>query len=247
MSEGKRNIVIVGYPKSGTTWLSRLVAELVKCPLLGNWGFNDVNENLIEGDERQSDFQCYKSHHMYDDLFVAWDLKPHKIIYIARDPRDVVVSGAFFFSSGNRLKAIMDRSLNLSQKEMTNAIINGSGKMNKWLETPWETHVLDYYQKGDVHFLRYEDLIGEPERVCNEISEFIGVKITDKAINGALEKQSFANRRQLALQSDDKRNIKLLRKGESGEWEHKLSRSCRIRIEKELKDTIQELYSNVKS
>ena len=45
----KNNIVIAGYPKSGNTWLTRLVAEVLKCPVVGFLEQPQNNEIAIEG------------------------------------------------------------------------------------------------------------------------------------------------------------------------------------------------------
>ena len=48
-----KNIIVVGYPKSGCTWATRLVAELVGCPVGGFWQ-SDKKEIAVEGE--RSDF-----------------------------------------------------------------------------------------------------------------------------------------------------------------------------------------------
>ena len=46
-----KNIIVAGYPKSGCTWATRLLAELVGCPVAGFWN-SDKDEIAIEGEER---------------------------------------------------------------------------------------------------------------------------------------------------------------------------------------------------
>ena len=65
-----KKIIVVGYPKSGCTWATRLVAELVGCPVAGFWQ-SDKKEIAIEGEDRVSDFRCYKSHHQLAELGVS--------------------------------------------------------------------------------------------------------------------------------------------------------------------------------
>lgn len=56
-----RTVIVSGYPKSGNTWTTRLVAEAIGCPVKGFWG-SDHNEIAIEGAERDSEFLVYMSH-----------------------------------------------------------------------------------------------------------------------------------------------------------------------------------------
>jgi len=58
----KRRILICGYPKSGNTWLTRLVAELVGCPVSGLW-MCTKNTTDNKGQTRISEYECFKAHH----------------------------------------------------------------------------------------------------------------------------------------------------------------------------------------
>lgn len=104
-----KNVIIVGYPKSGNTWITRLTAELIGCPVSGFWNEPDNQEIAVEGQSRNSEFRCFKSHHPLSELSNTFDTKDHKknhIIYVIRDPRDVSVSGAHYFKFENRFKRL---------------------------------------------------------------------------------------------------------------------------------------------
>jgi hypothetical protein len=94
-------IIISGYPKSGNTWLTRLTAQLVGCPVEGFWTQPQNKDRAIEGAERISKYSCFKSHHSFPllkDSFQKFGKnRSKKIIYIVRDPRDVAISASFFY------------------------------------------------------------------------------------------------------------------------------------------------------
>lgn len=52
-------IIIVGYPKSGNTWLTRLVAQICNSPVAGFLDANHVivNDFVIEGEEKPKSFK----------------------------------------------------------------------------------------------------------------------------------------------------------------------------------------------
>ena len=109
----KRKIIVMGFPKSGNTWLARLLAEVFDCPSRGYLFSKDGKDPVIEGLNRQSGIEVYKSHHTCDidnlKLFKKSDIKLDNCIYIVRDIRDLTeyivrdirdltVSAAFYFN-----------------------------------------------------------------------------------------------------------------------------------------------------
>ncbi|WP_299098578.1 sulfotransferase domain-containing protein [uncultured Winogradskyella sp.] len=215
MEETKKNIVIVGYPKSGTTWMSKLVAELLVCPLKGNWGFKIDNDPIEEGQDRISAYDCYKSHHTYEEIFSVDKKSIDKIIYIIRDPRDVVISGLYFFKFLKKSSIIDKLSPKaFKKKQMIKAVLSGNEKVNQWCKFSWKNHYNGYLNK-DILFVKYEDLLQNPKFECQQILKFLNIEKTDKFILNAIDKQSFKN----AKQTNN------LRKGEAGYWKHQLSNS----------------------
>ncbi|MEP3300408.1 MAG: hypothetical protein ABJO05_00390, partial [Roseibium sp.] len=79
-------IVVVGYPKSGNTWLTRLIADTLNCPSKGYAGIANNHDIALEGEDRTSNRFLLKSHHVH----ATWDRVRHprvKMISIVRDPR----------------------------------------------------------------------------------------------------------------------------------------------------------------
>ncbi len=175
-----KKIVVVGYPKSGCTWATRLVAELVGCPVAGFWQ-SDKKEIAVEGEHRVSDFRCYKSHHQLAELGLQPNDPDVWLIYVLRDPRDIAISAANYFQFDRfpRLAALF-RSVRRGEKlyrhtlypllvsqnyrldRMTGALLHGSAEVHNWCRVSWREHWRPYEQAG-VPIIRYEDLLVTPE------------------------------------------------------------------------------------
>jgi len=226
-----KNIVIIGYPKSGTTWLTRLVADLLQCPLKGNWGFMDPDQPIIERLNRPADFACYKSHHTYEKIFDASEKSIYKIIYIFRDPRDIVISGANFFGQDYNivgLRAFKKRLFNSlknksdSRKQIINAVLNGDELLDQWFSSSWTEHYQAYNNKN-VLFVQYETLIDSPINQCTKILDYLSVQKTNDSIIKSIERQSFKNKKSQAAKIKDRFENHLLNRGSYGYWQNEFS------------------------
>lgn len=242
----KKNIIIVGYPKSGTNWLSRLAADLLQCNFLGDWGFETVNVSGIKTENNVSEFQIYKSHHTFNELEKASNKKVHKIIYIIRDPRDIVISGAYFFNFHSSLSSFFRRlrihtvlrnlSFEKKKKEMIQAVLYGNKKITPWLEVPWALHYKDYHKK-EMLFIKYEDLLNNPENELKNILNYLDLEVNTLQITESIKNQSFKKRQKEVHQQDHKNLIKLIRKGSSGYWKNEFTKEEKKLFKLKLKDT----------
>lgn len=87
LKAGLSEIHTTGHPRSGNTWLNRLLSDLLSSPLQIMPG-EDIE---YFGKKTDGDYVIRKKHILSDE-------KPQtgKIIFIQRDPRDVIVSAMYY-------------------------------------------------------------------------------------------------------------------------------------------------------
>ena len=91
--EEKHALYVIGYPKSGNVWMTRLVADALDSPSYG--GLEKAKDVLgAEGHDRQGSHEIIRAH--YSRLDKPPEItEDSKVIYVVRDLRDVVVSSFF--------------------------------------------------------------------------------------------------------------------------------------------------------
>lgn len=246
-----KNLVIVGYPKSGCTWVTRLLAELVGCPVAGFWQ-SKKSEIAVEGVERVSDYRCHKSHHQDRELALGPE---DRAIYVLRDPRDIAVSAAshFIFRRFGKYRtwerAAWARKLyahtlypllvrpSLRLEKITGALLAGDARVHNWVRVSWREHLRPYAAAG-VPLVRYEDLLAEPETEVRTLLQQLAIARSPEEIARAVDEQSFARKKAALLASGERGQAKFLRVGCSGKWRKQLPLHLQARFTRELGDDL---------
>jgi hypothetical protein len=223
-----RRILVVGYPKSGNTWLTRLTAELLAAPVTGFWSEPGAVEIAVDGTWRNSSFEVYKGHQRLDAVRADFDLKD--IVYVVRDVRDVVVSGAHYFSFRSRtLGGRLGRAARWlwppspeaeamrRVDRMLNTAAAGDGRVSPWCAATWDSHVADYLDAG-AFVIRYEDMLHTPESECSRLLQHLGAHSSAERIRAAIARQAFANAKLRFATNGDSKRAAFLRQGSSGDW-----------------------------
>ncbi|NEQ49254.1 MAG: sulfotransferase domain-containing protein [Leptolyngbya sp. SIO3F4] len=255
----KKRVIICGYPKSGNTWLTRLTAQILNCPVVGFWCQPFNKEEAIEGEERKSDYQCFKAHHTQELLQQTLNVYGNgteKIIYIYRDPRAVLVSASHYFSLQPRYPQIrsiltgLPLGLRLYYKYLhthsykldvlMKGFVHGT-EQGSWLQEPWSQHVKGYMTRNDILFISYESLKENSLQIANKISDFLSVERSTEELEHAIEVQSFDKKKKKFEDEGKQKKASFLREGSISAWKSELQLHHISYIEQNLAPIMHEL------
>lgn len=213
------DLYVVSFPKSGATWMNFLMANI---------------HLKMSGDKRHVTF--FNVHNFVPDIHFAREavqtlpfpgfrvLKSHSginpyyrnVIYIVRDPRDVLVSYYHFLLglgkfNGDIKTLIRSKALGV---------------------TAWCEHVRGWMEDSSVAtrfiYIRYEDLKINPLKTLKRIYGFIGYDIEDDILLSAIDKSSFEKMKGLENDygyggRDIARQLNFMRKGKTSCWQNEIA------------------------
>ena len=225
------DIVLVSYPKSGNTWSRFLVANL----MYPNVDVSFANINRLVADPALASKRFLKSLPRPRLLksHEPFDVRYPKVIYIVRDPRDVVVSEYYFEIKKKRL----DHDVPLA--EFVERFIAGkTGTYGSWGENV-ASWVAAKHGNPSFLLIRYEDLLRETSGELSRLAAFVGLDASLERLNAAVRRSSAHHMRKLEKQQSNlwsatrgtREEIPFVRTATSGGWRQSLPADSASRIE----------------
>jgi hypothetical protein len=248
LSRGGRNFEIfpddtflVSYPKSGNTWTRFLVANLIrKDEPVTFENIERIVPDTVKNTRRQLAKiprpRIVKSHEYFDPRY-------RKVIYIVRDPRDVVVSYYYFHLKTRVIEDgyPMGRYVARFIAGEVDAYASWHDNVTSWLAT--REHSSSFL------LLRYEDMMQRPVDELSRIAAFLGISRTADELSRAVERSSADRMRELEEKQADvwvntkktRKDIPFVRTAKTGGWKQSLSVNLAQEIESAWGPTMQRL------
>ncbi|KAL8237118.1 hypothetical protein R6Q59_018199 [Mikania micrantha] len=245
------DIILASFMKSGTTWLKALMFSTLnrdRYSFSNHHLHNNSPQSTFPYLDAESypmtDFTTFSAPRLFATHF-ARTLLPAcmnscKFVYVCRDPKDVLVS-KWHFMSKLRSKDLPP----LSFDEAFELFCLGVSEFGPF----WE-HILSYWRASlespdKILFLRYEELMKQPEVVVRKLADFMGKPVTmeeeKKGVVWEIIKLcSFENLRNLEVNKKGVEKFgklvevekqEFFRKGEIGDWKNYLSEEMKDRID----------------
>lgn len=225
------DLLISTYPKSGTTWVSEIAdviyqgGNLEKCqraPIYVRVPFLEFKcpgvPSGLETLKETSAPRLLKTHLPLVLLPQSLLDQKVKVVYVARNAKDVAVSYYNFYKMA---KVHPDPGTwdSFLEKFMDGQVSYGS----------WYQHVQEWWELSHTHpvlYLFYEDLKENPKREIRKILEFLGRSLSEETVDHIVQHTSFKEMKRNPMTNYstvptalmDHRICAFMRKGIAGDW-----------------------------
>ncbi|XP_042345981.1 amine sulfotransferase-like isoform X2 [Plectropomus leopardus] len=194
------DVFVVTYPKSGTIWMQQILLLL---EAKGDLTAISQNENYSNGDlvpwieligNRETFITAPSprlrvTHLQLHLMPSAISQRKGKVIYVARNPKDVLVSYFHFHKLANMLETPRDFD-DFFEKFMSGDVYGGR----------WFDHIKTWYShKEDMNilFITYEEMIQDLQSAVERISLFLGKELTDEQLADVVKHSTFNSMRKI--------------------------------------------------
>ncbi|XP_049627326.1 amine sulfotransferase-like [Suncus etruscus] len=224
------DVFIITYPKSGTIWTQQILSliyyedartQTQNMDTIDRAPFLEYNIRHMDYIQRPSP-RLFASHLPYYIVPNGLKNKKAKIVYIYRNPKDVITS---FFHFSN-LVATIETHENLDN--FIDIFLDGKVYGSLWFD-----HIKGWYEhrhQFNILFMSYEEMKKDLRSAVQKICKFLGKELSEGDIDAVVNQATFKN-----MRSDPRANYndilknevgvknnhgRFLRKGTIGDWKN---------------------------
>jgi hypothetical protein len=176
---------VVSYPKSGSTWLRFMLAALIDGVEIDFESVEDVIPSVgrhRKGRTTSVGGRLIKSHEPYKRTYGR---RYRRVVYVARDPRAVVVSYYWFQIRNGNFTGSLSDFVSLFVAGGVDGYGTWADHVDGWLDVARDSQLL-------LHFVRYEDMLRETPRVVRGVAQFLEIDDTVESVERVVAANSRA-------------------------------------------------------
>uniref|UniRef100_A0ABM5G7K4 Sulfotransferase n=1 Tax=Pogona vitticeps TaxID=103695 RepID=A0ABM5G7K4_9SAUR len=242
------DVFLVTYPKSGTVWTQNILSLIYyeghrngteERETIDRMPWLDYNLRNVDFSKRESPrlIACHLPYYL-----VPKGLRngKGKVIYVLRNPKDVLVS-YYHFSKFSRKVEEIDFEV-LMERFLDGKVMAGS-----WLDhvEGWSAHRDDF----NILFLTYEEMKKDLRGSVLKICSFLGKKLTEEEVDAVVDNATFdkmrkdrrANYENMESDIVDHTRGGFLRKGIVGDWKNTMTVAQNERFDHVFKKRMEKL------
>nr|XP_006122029.1 sulfotransferase 6B1-like [Pelodiscus sinensis] len=223
----QEDVILTGYPKSGTNWVGQILTDLVRTSAENN---KDETNSLKDEELEEfpylevGDIEKYQRMEKLPSRRVIFThLLPHnlpesifknkaKILVLVRNPKDVATS---FYHFTNGLSPLPSYE---TWDEFFTDFMTGKMPWGSYFDyiCEWSKHV----DSENVMTITYEELKENRELGVKKIAEFFGLSLTEEQLQMVADQSSFQAMKENAHKTHGALGNVLFRKGGVSDWKN---------------------------
>ncbi|KAF6716208.1 Sulfotransferase family cytosolic 2B member 1 [Oryzias melastigma] len=222
------DVFAVTYPKSGTTWMQEILplvlngGDLTPVQSTVNWDRVPWLEEtrLAEVVDKMKSPRAMVSHFPYNLMPSSFHSSKAKVIYVMRNPKDILVSSFYF----HQMAAFLENPGTFD--EFIDKFLEGRVLFGKWTDhvKSWKLAKI----ADRILFLTYEEMVQDLPAAIRRMSDFLCRNHSEDAIQKIAEHCTFKSMKANTMsnfslvpkQYMDSDKSPFLRKGVAGDWKN---------------------------
>ncbi|XP_041280141.1 sulfotransferase 6B1-like [Onychostruthus taczanowskii] len=239
------DVILVGYPKSGTNWLEQMVKELANAKYT-----EEERKERINAEKKLETFQCLefgdpridgKMKQLPSRRIVVTHLRPDrlppsilqskaKILVLVQNPKDTAV---FYYHFCNNLPVMPSFA---SWDEYFGDFMNGKLAWGFYFD-----HLVEwnkYIDNERIMTISYEELKEDPILGMKKIASFFGFSLCEENFPRIARKISFKSMKDKFSETHGKSGDILFRKGVVGNWRDIFSKAQNEEMDRKFQDSL---------